>query len=393
MKILYLDCYAGISGDMTVAALLDLGVPLEYLCGELHKLGLPSGSYELSTSRTERQHMPALKFDVTVHDQHTHRHYAGIDALIAGSGLSDSVKEKARSIFRRLAEAEARVHGVEVEQVHFHEVGAIDSIVDIVAVAICLEFLKVEKLYASALPLGSGFVNTAHGRLPVPAPATADLLQGLPVHGKCGSGERVTPTGAAIVAALVCESGQHPDMLLERIGCGAGGKDFSDCPNIVRAFLGYARADNKVADDVMVVEANIDDSTPELLGYAMERLFEEGALDVFFTSIQMKKNRPGVMLSFLCRPQQLDQLAGLLLAETSAIGLRHYRASRIILQRRIVEQQTEFGVVSYKQVVDASGEVIRATPEYEDCRRIARENELPCQKVMARLLYQGVPAL
>ena len=388
MTILYLDCHAGISGDMTVAALLDLGVPLEHLQAELDKLQLPPGSFELSISRTERQQMPALKFDVAVHDHHTHRHYAGIDTMIAASGLSDSVKDSARSIFRRLAEAEALVHGVTIEDVHFHEVGAIDSIVDIVGTAICLDYLGVEAVYSGALPLGSGFVETAHGRLPVPAPATAELLKGLPVHGDCGPGERVTPTGAAIVAALARGFGKQPAMLLEKTGNGAGGKDFSDCPNILRAFLGSVdRVDQP--DDVIVAEANIDDSSPEVLGYAMERLFEEGALDVFFTSIQMKKNRPAVMLSFLCRPEQLDRLAQILLTETSAIGLRYYRAGRIVLQRRIVEQQTEFGAVRFKEVIDSTGEVLRATPEYDDCRRIAREKRIPCIEVMERLVGKG----
>ena len=390
MTILYLDCYAGISGDMTVGALLDLGVPLEYLQAELDKLGLPSGSFELSTSRTERRHIPALKFDVTVHDHHTHRHYAAIDAMIAGCGLAGPVKSRAGAIFRRLAEAEAKVHGVAVEEVHFHEVGAVDSIIDIVGTAICLEFLEVEAIYASALPLGGGFVETAHGRLPVPAPATAELLQGLPVHGGCGAGERVTPTGAAIVAALVDGCGVQPEMLLDKLGCGAGGKDFPDCPNILRAFLGRRAYKNASADEVIVVEANIDDSTPELLGYAMERLFEEGALDVFFTPIQMKKNRPGVMLSFLCPPPRLERLAHLLLTETSAIGVRHYRAERTILRRQIVEQQTEFGAVRFKQVFDTNGMVMRTTPEYEDCRRIAREKEIPCQEVIIRLQRNGV---
>ena len=390
MTILYLDCYAGISGDMTVGALLDLGVPLDHLCAELDKLGLPPDSYKLSTHRIERQQMPALKFDVEVHDHHTHRHYSGIDAMIAASRLSDQVRENARLIFRTLAEAEATVHGVAIESVHFHEVGAIDSIVDIVATAICLEYLQVKQIYASALPLGSGFVETAHGRLAVPAPATAELLKGLPLHGECGPGERVTPTGAAILVALVSRFGQQPSMLLEKTGCGAGGKDFADCPNILRAFLGKDVEKNDPADDVIVGEANIDDSTPEVLGYAMERLFEEGALDVFFTSIQMKKNRPGVMVSFLCRPALLDTLAQILLAETSAIGLRYYRAERIVLQRRVVEQQTEFGPVRFKQVIDNNGSLLRTSPEYEDCRRIARENVIPCREVMARLQQRGV---
>jgi uncharacterized protein (TIGR00299 family) protein len=372
---------------MTVGALLDLGVPLEHLRAELNKLGLPPHSFELSTSRTERQHMIALKFDVEVHDHHSHRHYSGIDGMIADSALTDPVKERARRIFRRLAEAEALVHGVAVEDVHFHEVGAVDSIVDIVGTAICLEYLGVEAVYSGALPLGSGFVETAHGRLPVPAPATAELLKGLPVHGECGPGERVTPTGAAIVAALGSGFGKQPEMMLERIGNGAGGKDFPDCPNILRAFLGWSA---EKTGEVIVVETNIDDSTPELLGYTMERLLEEGALDVFFTPIQMKKNRPGVLVSFLCRPEQLDRLAQLLLTETSAIGLRHYPADRIVLQRQIVERSTEFGPVRFKQVFDNSGKLLRSSPEYDDCRRIAREKNIPCQVVMEYLQGRGV---
>ncbi len=391
MTILYLDCHAGISGDMTVGALLDLGVPLEHLRAELARLGLPPGSYELSTSRTERHHVAALKFEVAVHDHHTHRHYTGIDDMIAASGLSEGVKERARAIFWRLAEAEALVHGVAIDEVHFHEVGAVDSIMDIVGTAICLEYLGVDAVYSGALPLGSGFVETSHGRLPVPAPATAELLKGLPVHGECGPGERVTPTGAAIVATLSSGFGKRPAMLLEKTGCGAGGKDFPDCPNILRVFLGRSVETAGHADEVIVVEANIDDSTPEVLGYAMERLLEAGALDVFFTPIQMKKNRPGVMVSFLCRTGQLDQLAELLLIETSAIGLRWYRAGRIILQRRSIEQQTEFGTVRFKQVFDNSGKLLRATPEYEDCRRIARERNIPCREVMERLQRIGVP--
>lgn len=379
MNIIYFDCYAGISGDMTVGALLDLGVPLEYVQAELARLALPEGSYALSASRTERRHVAGLKFDVAVHDHHTHRHYAGIDAMIAASGLSDPVKQRARAIFRRLAEAEALVHGVAMNEVHFHEVGAVDSIVDIVATAICLEYLGVEAVYAAALPLGGGFVETAHGRLPVPAPATAELLRGLAVHGNCGEGERVTPTGAAILAALVTASGTRPVMTLTRVGSGAGGKNFSDCPNILRAFLGTQQ--DGEAERVIVAETNIDDSTPEVLGYVMERLLEAGALDIFFTPIQMKKNRPAIQLSFLCRPEQLDLLTALVLTETSAIGLRHYPVSRVILERRIEERETCFGPLRFKQVFD-QGRLLRAAPEYDDCSRIARERGIPLQDVL-----------
>ncbi len=390
MNILYFDCYAGISGDMTVGALLDLGVPLEHLRSELDRLGLPPGSFSLSVQPTERRQIKALKFDVAVHDHHTHRHYADIDALIADSTLADPVKNMASRIFRRLAEAEARVHGVPVEEVHFHEVGALDSIVDIVGAAVCLDYLGVETIYASPFPLGSGFVNTAHGRLPVPAPATAELLRGMPVHGECGPGERVTPTGAAILATLADGFGKRPEMTLDTIGCGAGSKDFSDCPNILRVFLGKSVETCQPADQVIVVESNIDDSTPEVLGYAMERLLAEGALDVCFTPIQMKKNRPAVMLSFLCRREQLDALGRIVLTETSAIGLRHHRADRMVLERRIVEQPTEFGLLRFKQVFDCVGNLLRATPEFEDCRRIALERGMPCREVMERVLCKGV---
>lgn len=375
---------------MTVGALLDLGVPLEYVRSELDKLELPPGSYSLSTQCTERQHLAALKFDVAVHDQYTHRHYADIDAMIINSTLSDSVKDRAQRIFRRLAEAEAKVHGVPVEEVHFHEVGALDSIVDIVGTAVCLDYLGVAAIYASAVPLGSGFVNTSHGRLPVPAPATAELLRGLPVHGDCGPGERVTPTGAAILAALVDGFCTRPEMLLEKVGCGAGSKDFSDCPNILRAFLGRLVSVEHSADQVVVGETNIDDSTPEVLGFVMELLLEKGALDVFFTPIQMKKSRPGVMLSFLCYPEQFESLARIVMTETSAIGLRHYRADRMILERRVVERPTEFGLLHFKQVFDSDGNMLRATPEYEECRRIARESGLPCREVMERVQRAGV---
>lgn len=390
MKILYFDCYAGISGDMTVGALLDLGVPLEYLRAELNKLGLPPDSFSLSSQPAERRQMKALKFDVAVHDHHTHRHYAEIDAMIAICTLSDPVKDKARRVFHRLAEAEAKVHGVPVEKVHFHEVGALDSIVDIVGTVVCLDYLGVEAVYASPLPLGSGFVNTAHGSLPVPAPATAELLRGMPVHGECGPGERVTPTGAAILAALADGFGRRPEMVLDKIGCGAGSRDFSDCPNILRAFLGESAEACQSADQVIVVETNIDDSTAEVLGYAMERLLAQGALDVCFTPIQMKKNRPAVMLSFLCRQEQLDALGRIVLTETSAIGLRHYRADRMVLERRIVELPTEFGLLRFKQVFEGSGNMLREAPEFEDCRRISLERGIPCRDVMERVLCKGV---
>jgi len=378
MNILYLDCQAGISGDMTVGALLDLGVPLEHLQVELAKLQLPLDSYTLATSRTERQHVTARKFEVAVHDHHTHRHYAGIDAMIAGSGLTPRAKETARRIFRTLAEAEATVHGVPVDEVHFHEVGAVDSIVDIVGAAICLEYLGVERVHVSALPLGGGFIDTAHGRLPVPAPATAELLRGLQVHDRCGAGERVTPTGAAIVAALTTGSGPLPEMEIERIGCGAGTKDFADCPNILRVFLGTKRGAG--TEEVIEAACNLDDVTPEVVGYTLELLLDQGALDVWLTPVQMKKGRPGVTLSFLCPPADLGRLTSLVIAETGTLGVRYSPRNRVVQRRQVEERQTEFGPVRFK--VGKAG----VKPEYEDCRRIARERDLPCREVMQRLM-------
>ena len=347
INTLYLDCQAGISGDMTVAALLDCGVSLEYLEAELAKLSLPADSYRIATSTTKRHGISALKFDVAVNDQQTHRHYADILGLISASSLSEKVKASSSRIFRRLAEAEAKVHGVAVEAVHFHEVGAIDSIVDIVGVAICLDFLNIERISVSSLPLCSGFIECEHGLLPLPAPATAELLKGLPIHGNIGPGERVTPTGAAIVAALADSFGAPPEMKIEKIGIGAGGNDFPDVPNILRAFSGTSSSE-PWSDKMVVIEANIDDATPEVLGYALERLFAEGAADVWFTPIQMKKCRPATLLSIISPPEDVEKYARIVFQETTAIGLRSYPVSRQLLDRRIEERETCFGMVRFK---------------------------------------------
>ncbi|NJD91918.1 MAG: nickel pincer cofactor biosynthesis protein LarC [Geobacter sp.] len=378
MKTLYLDCQCGIAGDMTVAALLDLGLPLEHLRSELTRISLPVTDYHLTTEQCQRLGMTGRLFDVQVSGDQPHRHYGDIDAMIATSSLSDGVKATARKVFRRLAEAEAKVHGVPLEKVHFHEVGAVDSIIDIVATAIGLEYLHVERICCSPLPLGSGFIETAHGLLPVPAPATAELLQGLPVHSMIGPGERVTPTGAAIVAALADGFTLPTDFRLDRIGHGAGSRDFPDTPNILRAFLGAATLP-VATDQLSVMEANIDDATPEILGFAMERLFAEGALDVWFTPIQMKKNRPAVTISLLIDTAELARFAELVLAETPAIGLRHYPVARTILERRLEERDTPLGKVRFK--VTRFG----AKPEFDDCRRLALETGLALREVYRRL--------
>lgn len=390
MKLLYLDATAGIAGDMTVAALLDLGLPFDYLQQELAKLGLPEGSYALFEQPVARQGVAARHFLVRLpadehhhhghHDNHHHRSYADIRAMIAASGITVRAKELAQRIFLRLAEAEALAHQVAVDEVTFHEVGAVDSIVDIVGTAIGLDWLGVEQVYASAVPLGGGFVETAHGRLPVPAPATAELMKGLAVHGRCGNGERVTPTGAAILAALAQPLLALPAMTVEGVGHGAGTKDFDDCPNILRALLGVTTAE--AHETVIEASCNLDDVTPEVLGYVLEVLLAEGALDAWHTAIQMKKQRPGIQLSFLCRPDSYEQLARLVMAETGTLGIRYHQLQRTVQQRQVEQHATAWGVVRFKR----SGQGLKA--EYDDCRRIAREQGLPLREVQRRLLEE-----
>jgi len=379
LKILYFDCYAGISGDMTVGALIDLGVPLDLLRESLAVLPVPLSGYSLHEEETVRRGVRATKFRVRMEEHQPHRHYSGIAAMIEQSSLPDGVKETAQRIFFRLAEAEARVHGVEIGQVHFHEVGGLDSIIDIVGTAVCLHQLGIGEICAAPLPLGGGFVETAHGRLPVPAPATAELLRGLRVHGGLGEGERVTPTGAAIVAALASGFGPPPAFTVEKIGCGAGDRDFQDAPNILRLFLGEAEAP-LARDEIEVMETHIDDMNPEVFGFLMERLLAAGALDAAFSPLQMKKNRPGVRLTVLSPPALLQTLARLVLEETTAIGIRHFPAKRLKLERSLEERDTSLGMVRVKVIRDG-GALLRIVPEFEECRRIALERGMPLLEV------------
>lgn len=381
MKVLYLDATAGIAGDMTVATLLELGLPVEYLQKELDKLGLPDNSFQLACQQVQRQGMTGLQFIVNITKQdhhHHHRSYADIQQMIASSSLNNNSKQMAQKIFLKLAEAEAVAHQVVVDEVHFHEVGAVDSIVDIVGTAIGLDWLGVEQLYCSPIPLGGGFVETAHGRLPVPAPATALLMKGLLLHSNCGIGERVTPTGAAILAALAKPVSAMPAMQLDRLGNGAGSKDFDDCPNILRGLLGDL-AD--VQDDqVLELACNLDDVTPEVIGYTVQRLFEAGALDVWTVPIMMKKQRPATMLSILCQYGDRQLLSEILMEETGTLGIRVRPVERILQRRDIQVQETAWGEVRYKQ----SDHGIK--PEFEDCSRIAQKQGLPLRQVQQQLM-------
>jgi pyridinium-3,5-bisthiocarboxylic acid mononucleotide nickel chelatase len=386
--IAYLDCHSGISGDMFLGALLDLdaGFSLDFLRNAL--AGLPLQGYALRLAPFQDKGILGSRFDVVLSEQDTHfphmRSLSDIVALLHASTLSPKVREIALSIFQCLAQAEATIHGTNVEAVHFHEVGAIDAIIDITGAAIALEALGITQLYASSLPLSSGHVQTAHGLLPVPAPATLEILRQVPAHWKPSpaEGEMVTPTGAAILATQA--SFQTPAIYIERVGYGFGRKQFP-WPNCLRVCLGRAGKANQHTESadvdwVAVIESNIDNMTGELLGGLMDKLFSAGALDVNYTPIQMKKNRPAVMLTIMCRVEEGTTLSELLLSESSTLGVRISQVQRVKAQRTIVHIQTPLGPISMK-VKRLGDRIISATPEYEDCQRIAQEKGIPLEDV------------
>jgi uncharacterized protein (TIGR00299 family) protein len=376
MKLLYLDCFAGISGDMLLGALLDLGVTEALLRTELAKL--PLHGYRVEVRRVTKQHLAATKFDCDAGHGHHHRGLADITGIIEQSTLAGNVKRRAISVFNRLGTAEAKVHGIPVEQVHFHEIGAVDSIVDIVGACVALETLGAEKVVAAPPPLGSGVVETAHGRFPIPAPATLELLTGIPTRSTAETTELVTPTGAALLAEFCAEFGPIPAMVVEQVGYGAGTRDLAKTPNVLRAILGTAGTDS--TDTVAVLEANIDDMNPQWFGELMDRLLTTGALDVFLTPVQMKKNRPGTMLTVLCAPADADRLADVVLTHTTSFGVRIHEARRRILAREIVRVATGFGEIEVK-VGRLAGKVVTRAPEYESCKRAAALHNVPVKTV------------
>jgi uncharacterized protein (TIGR00299 family) protein len=407
MKTLYFDCFSGISGDMTIGALLDLGLDFEYLKAELKKL--PVEGYELKAGRVVRSNLSAMKFDVDVegdpghhqghhdhghsHDHHDHHHHAPnphkphfhrraseILQMIAQSSIQPNAKRIATDIFTKLAISEGKVHNIPPEDVEFHEVGAVDSIVDCVGSAIGFDALGVERFLCSSINVGSGFIHCQHGVMPVPAPATADLLRNATIYSKYANTELVTPTGAAILAAVVNRFGPLQNFVTNRIGYGAGTKEFADFPNCIRLMLG--EEGDVSAEDVTVIEANIDDMTPQNFGYVTEQLFAAGALDVFTLPVHMKKGRPGHLLQVLAPPQTVDAISRIIFQETTTIGIRRYGASRTILDREFVEVETEWGKVKVK-VSRLAGEIVNFTPEYEDCARLAREQSIPLKRVQA----------
>ena len=391
MRTLYFDCFAGASGNMILAALIGLGVDQEQLETELQKLDLADVS--LRSSIVDRSGISARHIEVIAPDQKNHRHLADVNDIIEAAELSREVKDRAVKIFTRLAEAEANVHGISVEKVHFHEVGAIDAIVDIVGACVGIDFLKIERFICSWINVGSGFVEMDHGKFPVPPPAVAKLLEGIPIYSNEIVGELITPTGAAIISTL-CESyGPLPQIKLERTAYGAGTRFYKKFPNVLRLLVGQtetAERQGQPADHLILIESNLDDISPQILGYVMERAFGSGALDCWFTSIQMKKNRPATMLSVLCTREKRAEIAELLYRETSTLGLRIREVERECLQREIIRVTTRFGDVNVK-IARNKGEVVNAMPEYEDVRGLAISHNIPFQtvqdEVMAEVKY------
>jgi uncharacterized protein (TIGR00299 family) protein len=375
MRICYLDAFSGISGDMTVGALIDAGAPCETVLDALRSFDTGA---RFSAEKTIRGGITATKFRVdTGSSANAHRHLPHILGLIEHSSISLRAKSSASAVFQRLGEAEAQVHGVPLERVHFHEVGAADSIADIAGACIALDLLGIDELQVSPVNTGSGTVKTEHGILPVPAPATAVLLQGKPIYARGPQIELTTPTGAALAVTLASRFGALPAMNISSIGYGAGDRDFTEHPNVLRAMVGES-AQAPEAMLVSVIEANIDDSSPQVLGYAMERLMDAGALDASLSPLQMKKNRPGTLLRVIARPEDQERLAQIVLAETSTLGLRIHSAERRVIERHIVQVETPFGAIRVK--VAAGGGF---APEYEDCREIAARTGTPLPQVLA----------
>ncbi len=381
MRIVYGDLIGGVSGDMFAGALLDLGLPLDQLKSELKKL--PALHYRLEVTKKTVHGIRATRFRVICGRKEPDRPWKEIRDLIRQSALDAGVKEKGLKIFARLAEAEGKIHGVPVDKVHFHEVGATDSIVDIMTAAIGCQELKIDSFHFSRIPLGRGVIRSRHGPLPLPGPATLELLKGLPVEWTHLDGETVTPTGAAIVTALGATFGDQPRMTIEKIGYGAGQKEFPDRPNLFRLILGADEAPWK-QEEMLVMETNIDDMNPEFYDYVLDRLFAAGARDVFLSAIQMKKNRPGTLLRVIAEPSQRERLAKILFRETSTIGIRYYPVNRMILKRTTSRVKTKFGAVKVKVIEEPDG-TKRATPEYDDLRRIAAAKKIPL-----KILYDEV---
>ena len=388
MKLAYFDCFSGISGDMTLGALVDAGCSVDLLRSELQ--GLQVRGWTLSAEKVRKDGVSATYVRVQTEEQQAHRSLSTILDILKNSKLAATVRDRASAIFQRLGEAEAYVHDAPIETVHFHEVGAVDAIVDIVGACIGFEALAIERFVCSTLNVGGGTAKMAHGILPVPAPATARLLQGAPTYSNGVQRELVTPTGAAIVATLCDTFGAQPAMSVSAIGYGAGSADLETQPNVMRMMIGEAAdktatAGNSHDEEISIIEANLDDMNPQIYGYVVEKALLAGALDVYTTALQMKKNRPGTLLTMLCRPQDTEALMALIFAETTTFGIRTYRAQRRALAREWVNVSTPYGSVRIK-LSRSNGHILHAAPEYDDCRKLAVEKEVPLQRVISEAL-------
>jgi len=383
MNTLYFDCFAGASGDMILGALIAAGVEPDTFKRQLSLLGV--GGYAIDFETVDRSGITATYARVRTAPEHAHRHLADILKIIYASRLSDTVKDRAAKIFSRLAEAEARVHNEPIEKVHFHEVGALDAIIDVVGAAIGFELLGIERFVSSPLHVGSGTVEMEHGRYPVPPPAVAELLKGVAFYSTDTVGELVTPTGAAIITTVCTNYGPIPQMNLRQTGYGAGTREYEKFPNALRVMIGEDQSSDLaesgfVAERLWMIETNMDDISPQILGHVMERAFELGALDCYFTSVQMKKNRPGVLLSILCRAAERSALSELLFSETTTLGVRAYEVERRALERALVAVETQYGSIDVK-VAQLNGHIVKAMPEYEQCRQAARDAKVPLRVV------------
>jgi pyridinium-3,5-bisthiocarboxylic acid mononucleotide nickel chelatase len=390
-RIAYFDCFSGISGDMVLGALVDAGADLGAIEAELRKLSLEGWS--ISAEKVQRGQIFATHVNVATSEGHHHRGLSVILGRIEKAQLAPRAAERARRIFTRLAESEAKVHNQPIEKVHFHEVGAVDSIVDIVGACVGFELLGIDEFACSPLDLGAGQVKTAHGLLPVPAPATADLLRGAPVYTSGIQKELVTPTGAAIATTLSTSYAKIPEMTLNAVGYGAGSADFPEKANVMRLLIGEresgAAAENVHGESdapITVIETNVDDMSPQIYGYFVERALAAGALDVFSTAVQMKKNRPGLLVTILSEPANVTRLTELLFGETTTIGVRMYEARRRTLAREFLSVETGHGPVRMK-ISRLNGSVLNATPEYDDCQRIAAEKGIPLKDVLAAATF------
>ena len=387
MKIAYLDCASGISGDMTLGALVDAGISLDALNAGIQTLGL--AGVRLVAEQVKKKGFRATQITVEHEPEHKHRHLHHIAEMIDRSSITARQKELAGRIFRRVAEAEAKVHDTTIEKVHFHEVGAVDSIADIVGAAIGWDLLGADRIVASPVPTGTGFVHIAHGRCAIPAPATAELLKGIPLAESSVQCELTTPTGAAILATLVDSYGPLPAMAIEQIGYGAGQTDLEEQANLLRLLVGQS-ADGQADELLWVLETNLDDTSGELVGHALSRLWEAGALDVYTTPIQMKKNRPGITLGVLCSAQHIQPLEAILFRETTTLGIRRWQVHRRKLRRDKTEVLTPWGkVAGVVAWLDAAS--ARFSPEYESCRKVAEAHNVALKDVYdaAQKAYQG----